>query len=63
MRIDLDFTDDTFISIQNDPIANPLCSMSDGDFLEFRLGPSTGSDNPQIRGLNAVLTMKYNLVA
>jgi hypothetical protein len=47
----------------SDAIANPICSMSDGDYLEIQYGPDQGSGAATVRGLNVYLAVKYQLVA
>lgn len=61
--LDLSAATDTILQAQNDPLANPLCSLSDGDYLEIRLGPDTGTDAAIVRGVNCYLAMKYQLCA
>lgn len=54
--------DDTnYLVAYNDPIANPLSTLADGDYLDFYLAEISG--DPQPRGLSVSLAVKHVLVA
>lgn len=59
----LDVDDEFTYIAANDPIANPLCALSDGDYIEIQMGPSTGSAAAEIRGCRAMFITKYKLVS
>lgn len=60
--IQLATDDNSYLIAANDPIANPLMSLTDGDYIEIRMG-SSAADSPEARGVNVYLAMKYEAQA
>lgn len=59
----LDTVDSKYIIARDAPMDNPLTPLSDGDFVDIRLGGENGTAATQLRGLTVTFGLKTILIA
>lgn len=61
--IELTTDDQLYLVAYNDPITNPLATLSDGNYITVQMGSYTGANNPTAAGVYVSFAMKYKLTS